>query len=92
MPKQEMFAFEFRNLLNMPILAVGAAFPFLAGKLRQAPPWMQAVGLEWLFPSAFRAEAFGGAGNGVFESGLFISPCAAGSASISIRDRRPATR
>ena len=44
-----MFAFEFRELLNMPILAVGAAFPFLAGKLRQAPPWMQAVGLEWLF-------------------------------------------
>jgi N-acetylglucosaminyldiphosphoundecaprenol N-acetyl-beta-D-mannosaminyltransferase len=35
-PKQEM-------------LAVGAAFPFLAGKLRQAPPWMQAIGLEWLF-------------------------------------------
>jgi N-acetylglucosaminyldiphosphoundecaprenol N-acetyl-beta-D-mannosaminyltransferase len=48
-PKQEMFAFEFRDLLNMPILAVGAAFPFLAGKLRQAPPWMQAIGLEWLF-------------------------------------------
>ncbi|MGA2812549.1 MAG: WecB/TagA/CpsF family glycosyltransferase [Candidatus Acidiferrum sp.] len=48
-PKQEMFAFEFRELLRMPILAVGAAFPFLAGKLRQAPSWMQAVGLEWLF-------------------------------------------
>jgi N-acetylglucosaminyldiphosphoundecaprenol N-acetyl-beta-D-mannosaminyltransferase len=48
-PKQEMFAFEFRNLIKMPILAVGAAFPFLAGKLRQAPPWMQAAGLEWLF-------------------------------------------
>jgi N-acetylglucosaminyldiphosphoundecaprenol N-acetyl-beta-D-mannosaminyltransferase len=48
-PKQEIFAFEFRNLLNMPILAVGAAFPFLAGKLRQAPSWMQAAGLEWLF-------------------------------------------
>ena len=44
-----MFAFEFRNLLKMPILAVGAAFPFLAGKLPQAPPWMQATGLEWLF-------------------------------------------
>jgi N-acetylglucosaminyldiphosphoundecaprenol N-acetyl-beta-D-mannosaminyltransferase len=48
-PKQEMFAFEFRNLIKMPILAVGAAFPFLAGKLRQAPAWMQAAGLEWLF-------------------------------------------
>lgn len=48
-PKQEMFAFEFRDILKMPILAVGAAFPFLAGKLAQAPSWMQAAGLEWLF-------------------------------------------
>jgi N-acetylglucosaminyldiphosphoundecaprenol N-acetyl-beta-D-mannosaminyltransferase len=48
-PRQEVFAFEFRDLLNMPILAVGAAFPFLAGKVRQAPTWMQDVGLEWLF-------------------------------------------
>lgn len=48
-PRQEAFAFEFRELLPMPILAVGAAFPFLAGKLPQAPPWMQNVGLEWLF-------------------------------------------
>ncbi len=36
-------------MLAMPILAVGAAFPFLAGKLPQAPSWMQAAGLEWLF-------------------------------------------
>jgi N-acetylglucosaminyldiphosphoundecaprenol N-acetyl-beta-D-mannosaminyltransferase len=48
-PRQEIFAFEFRNVLRLPILAVGAAFPFLAGKIAQAPPWMQRVGLEWLF-------------------------------------------
>lgn len=48
-PRQEIFAFEFREVLAMPILAVGAAFPFLAGKLPQAPSWMQAAGLEWLF-------------------------------------------
>lgn len=48
-PRQEIFAFEFRETLNMPILAVGAAFPFLAGKVPQAPPWMQNAGLEWLF-------------------------------------------
>lgn len=48
-PKQEMFAFEFRNILSMPILAVGAAFPFLAGKVPQAPIWMQQAGLEWAF-------------------------------------------
>ncbi|HWZ78860.1 MAG TPA: WecB/TagA/CpsF family glycosyltransferase [Candidatus Sulfotelmatobacter sp.] len=48
-PRQEMFAFEFRDILTMPILAVGAAFPFLAGKVPQAPSWMQAAGLEWVF-------------------------------------------
>jgi exopolysaccharide biosynthesis WecB/TagA/CpsF family protein len=48
-PRQEAFAYEFRELLPMPILAVGAAFPFLAGKLPQAPYWMQNAGLEWVF-------------------------------------------
>ena len=48
-PRQEIFAYEFRDVLNMPIVAVGAAFPFLAGKLPEAPRWMQDAGLEWLF-------------------------------------------
>jgi N-acetylglucosaminyldiphosphoundecaprenol N-acetyl-beta-D-mannosaminyltransferase len=48
-PRQEVFAYEFREALHMPVLAVGAAFSFLAGKLPQAPPWMQNAGLEWLF-------------------------------------------
>jgi len=48
-PRQEVFAYEFRDILPMPILAVGAAFPFLAGKLPEAPRWMQDAGLEWLF-------------------------------------------
>jgi len=48
-PRQEVFAYEFRNELRMPILAVGAAFPFLAGMVPQAPRWMQDRGLEWLF-------------------------------------------
>jgi exopolysaccharide biosynthesis WecB/TagA/CpsF family protein len=48
-PRQEVWAYEFRNRLNLPIVAVGAAFPFLAGTLRQAPVWMQDSGLEWLF-------------------------------------------
>ena len=33
----------------MPIVAVGAAFPLLAGTLPQAPKWMQDRGWEWLF-------------------------------------------
>ena len=28
---------------------VGAAFDFHAGRVRQAPRWMQRSGLEWLF-------------------------------------------
>jgi N-acetylglucosaminyldiphosphoundecaprenol N-acetyl-beta-D-mannosaminyltransferase len=48
-PRQEVFAYEFRDLLALPILAVGAAFPFIAGKVPQAPGWMQRRGLEWLF-------------------------------------------
>ena len=36
--------------LEAPVLVgVGAAFDFLAGRKRQAPPWMQRRGLEWLF-------------------------------------------
>jgi N-acetylglucosaminyldiphosphoundecaprenol N-acetyl-beta-D-mannosaminyltransferase len=48
-PRQEVFAFECRDIINIPILAVGAAFPFLAGLIPQAPTWMQDRGLEWLF-------------------------------------------
>ncbi len=48
-PRQEIWAYEYRNLLNMPILAVGAAFDFHAGTLPQAPEAMQNFGLEWLF-------------------------------------------
>jgi N-acetylglucosaminyldiphosphoundecaprenol N-acetyl-beta-D-mannosaminyltransferase len=48
-PRQEVWAFEYRDLLGLPILAVGAAFDFHAGTLPQAPPFMQKRGLEWLF-------------------------------------------
>jgi N-acetylglucosaminyldiphosphoundecaprenol N-acetyl-beta-D-mannosaminyltransferase len=48
-PRQEVFAFEMRERLGMPLLAVGAAFNFHAGKLPQAPPVLQRRGLEWMF-------------------------------------------
>jgi len=48
-PRQEVWAYEFRDALQKPILAVGAAFDFLAGNKPQAPSWMQRYGLEWLF-------------------------------------------
>ncbi len=48
-PRQEVFAYEMKDLLPMPMLAVGAAFAFIAGQLPQAPPTLQRYGLEWLF-------------------------------------------
>ena len=48
-PRQEVWAYEFKDSLKMPVLAVGAAFNFHAGQLAQAPPWMQKCGLEWFY-------------------------------------------
>ncbi len=49
-PKQEKWMARMRPLLDAPLLVgVGAAFDFLAGLKRQAPPWMQRRGLEWAF-------------------------------------------
>ena len=49
-PKQELWMARMRPRLQAPVLVgVGAAFDFLSGRKRQAPGWMQARGLEWLF-------------------------------------------
>jgi N-acetylglucosaminyldiphosphoundecaprenol N-acetyl-beta-D-mannosaminyltransferase len=48
-PRQEVFAWEVGDALSMPVLAVGAAFDFHAGSLKQAPESLQRVGLEWAF-------------------------------------------
>ncbi len=48
-PRQEVWAYEFGDRLNMPTVAVGAAFDFHAGYLRQAPNILQQHGLEWAF-------------------------------------------
>jgi len=48
-PRQEVWAYENASALSCPVLAVGAAFDFHAGLLKQAPPWMQDRGLEWLY-------------------------------------------
>ncbi len=48
-PRQEVWAYEYREALAMPLLAVGAAFDFHAGLLPQAPAALQQRGLEWLY-------------------------------------------
>ena len=48
-PRQEIFAYAMRPLLDMPLLAVGAAFDYHAGLLKNPPAWMQKYALEWLW-------------------------------------------
>jgi N-acetylglucosaminyldiphosphoundecaprenol N-acetyl-beta-D-mannosaminyltransferase len=49
-PKQERWMADHVHRLTAPVLiGVGAAFDFHSGRKKQAPPWMQRNGLEWLF-------------------------------------------
>ncbi|MFA5770298.1 MAG: WecB/TagA/CpsF family glycosyltransferase [Patescibacteria group bacterium] len=47
-PAQHILLAELKQI-KMPIVAVGAAFNFIAGVQKQAPVWMQKYGFEWLF-------------------------------------------
>lgn len=48
-PRQEIWVSDHLGKVNAAMMAVGAAFDFHAGVLKQAPSWMQNAGLEWLF-------------------------------------------
>lgn len=48
-PRQEVWVYEYYDILSMPLIAVGAAFGFHAGTIPQAPEFLQRLGLEWLF-------------------------------------------
>jgi N-acetylglucosaminyldiphosphoundecaprenol N-acetyl-beta-D-mannosaminyltransferase len=49
-PKQDLWMARMRPLLAAPVLiAVGAAFDFHSGTVKQAPLWMQRSGLEWVY-------------------------------------------
>ena len=48
-PKQDLLVRHFAEVSPLVFVAVGAAFDFIAGTKRQAPTWVQRVGLEWLF-------------------------------------------
>src|SRR6266542_1888062 len=48
-PRQEVFAYEYRDALSMPVVAVGAAFDYHAGALREPPRFIQRAGLQWLY-------------------------------------------
>ena len=49
-PKQEKWMAHMREKLEVPVMCgVGAAFDFHAGRISQAPVWMQERGLEWTY-------------------------------------------
>lgn len=48
-PKQDEFVARMRDRIGVPLVAVGAAFDFVAETKPMAPPWMQRFGLEWAF-------------------------------------------
>jgi len=48
-PRQEVWAYEYRDDLSMPLIAVGAAYDFHAGNLAKSPEWLSNLGLEWVF-------------------------------------------
>jgi N-acetylglucosaminyldiphosphoundecaprenol N-acetyl-beta-D-mannosaminyltransferase len=49
-PKQERWMSAHRNLFRRIVMVgVGAAFDFHAGRVQQAPAWMQRNGLEWFY-------------------------------------------
>lgn len=48
-PKQETWMAAHKGSVDAVMLGVGAAFDFHAGRVPQAPAWMQRSGLEWFF-------------------------------------------
>ena len=49
-PKQEQWMSQHHTRIpGAVMIGVGAAFDFHAGRVRQAPNWMQRHGLEWVF-------------------------------------------
>ncbi|HLP44657.1 MAG TPA: WecB/TagA/CpsF family glycosyltransferase [Candidatus Kapabacteria bacterium] len=48
-PRQEIWVADHLGKIHAAMLAVGAAFDFHAGTVKQAPPWMQDHGLEWFY-------------------------------------------
>lgn len=48
-PRQEKWVSAHIGKINAPMMAIGAAFDFLAGNIKHAPHWMQSSGLEWLY-------------------------------------------
>lgn len=59
-PKQERWMARQAPHLDLVQVGVGAAFDFHAGRVRQAPPRLQRMGLEWAFRLAMEPRRLAG--------------------------------
>ena len=59
-PKQEKWVLAHKDRIPAVMLAVGAAFDFLASTKPQAPRWMRRTGLEWAFRLASEPRRLAG--------------------------------
>lgn len=48
-PKQERWMAAHKGQINAVMLGVGAVFDFLSGNKKEAPRWVQSMGMEWFF-------------------------------------------
>ena len=48
-PKQEKWIAKYGHVLDCNVLAVGAAFDWLSGKVSKPPEWMERLALAWLY-------------------------------------------
>ncbi|QZZ18709.1 WecB/TagA/CpsF family glycosyltransferase [Leptothermofonsia sichuanensis E412] len=55
-PKQEQWMARQQGRLQAVMIGVGAAFSFHSGEVSQAPRWMMAWGLEWLYRLAMEPK------------------------------------
>ena len=67
-PRQEVWAYEFREALAMPVLAVGAVFDMYAGRLVRPAVLWQRLGLEWVFRLASEPKR-------LWKRYLLLNPC-----------------
>lgn len=49
-PKQEFFVEKYRREFQIPVIfGAGIAIDYFAGRISQAPEWINKIGLEWLY-------------------------------------------
>jgi exopolysaccharide biosynthesis WecB/TagA/CpsF family protein len=86
-PRQEVWAYENKAALSMPVVCVGAAFDFHAGTVAQASPALQKAGLEWAYRLAREPRRLWR--RYAFFNPLYIAMVAAQATGLAKYDKQP---